>query len=464
MAAKAKSKIDEQKMMEQAMARVLSSALRPRIAGRLGKSGYTDRELYTELGYVESLTYANHYYPAFRRNPIANAVITRPVDESWRLPPTIDENIAGESTLEKEWGSLSDRLQLSNRFKRVDRLATLGQWALMLIGFKDGSMNLSEPVGAAQDVLYVTPYPESSATIEAYETDTQNARYGLPNIYKLSVRMGTTTTTHLVHWSRVIHVVQDNDVSDIEGNPALECVYNFVTDLEKVVGGAGEMFWRGAMPWMKLLINDQGLITDTVKSEMKDKIESLVHGLRRYLMLQNMDMQQISPQVADPSNHVSAILDVISAGTRIPKRILVGSERGELASTQDRESWAEQIGTRRESYCETQIVRPFIDRCIQYGVLPEPKEGTYDVDWPDLMSSSDKDLAEVAKLRAETVKVYADSAAAGDIMPSDIFFDKIMGFTQEEIEQINAARDTQRDEADNDDDLPPDPDGGPDVV
>jgi methionyl-tRNA formyltransferase len=57
--------------------------------------------------------------------------------------------------------------------------------------------------------------------------------------------------------------------------------------------------------------------------------------MERYIKTQGIDIQSLSSPVANPADHVAVQLQFISGITRIPLRILTGSERGELASVQD---------------------------------------------------------------------------------------------------------------------------------
>src|SRR5690606_32676688 len=84
----------------------------------------------------------------------------------------------------------------------------------------------------------------------------------------------------------------------------------------------------------------------------------------------------------DPGPHFDVQIALISAATGIPQRILMGSERGELASSQDERNWAVQVADRQNDFAETQVLRPFVNRLIGWGILPEPTGGHYEVEWP----------------------------------------------------------------------------------
>ena len=97
----------------------------------------------------------------------------------------------------------------------------------------------------------------------------------------------------------------------------------------------------------------------------------MMHGLNRYLRTQGVDAEQLAPgmQGADPSNIIDKELDFIAGAAGIPKRILIGSERGELASTQDEAAWSSRIMERREQHATPNMLAPTIDRLMKLGCL-----------------------------------------------------------------------------------------------
>ena len=86
--------------------------------------------------------------------------------------------------------------------------------------------------------------------------------------------------------------------------------------------------------------------------------------------------------MVDPSPQIEAQIDAICVQIPIPKRIFIGSERGELASSQDKGSWNERLEARHNNYLTPRVVATFVDRLITLKVLPEPVE--YQIEWPNL--------------------------------------------------------------------------------
>lgn len=429
---------------EQKAIRALSAiAVRASIAARLGKSFSDDRDVYEALGYPKQPTWKD-YMARYKRQDVARAVIKLPVDASWRKIPIITESEDDETEFEKRWNDIVDARRIFHYLGRVDRLARVGTYSILLLG-TDDSAGFEEELTGARELLYMTPYSQENATIASYVEDTKNPRYGLPETYSITMKRAgiAQSSTRSVHWSRVIHVAEECLEDDVEGTPQLQAILNRLHDIERVSGGSAEMFWRGGFPGLALKKDPEATIGSQSLDDLEDEMEEYLHGLKRYLRLQGMDIQSLAPQVADPSNHVGMLLDLISVATRIPKRILMGSERGELASSMDEQNWLDVVDARRRDHCEPVVLRPFIDRLIRVGILPEPRDG-YTVNWPNLVAKGEKEQAEIGEIRSKTLKNYVDSMGGTDVVPPDVFLRSMMGYTDDEIDQIEAIIEDMR--------------------
>ena len=412
-------------------------ATRAALASRLGKSYSDKRDLYTALGYIVTPLFAD-FMARYKRQDIARAAVDIPVRACWRKPPEVYESQDDDETLfEVAWNELCKDRKVFHYLSRVDRLACIGKHAVLFMGFDDGA-TLDKPVERATQLLYMMPYSEDNAVIKSYVEDEKDPRFGLPLTYQLAMRQGKADRTFIVHASRVIHVIEDPLDSDIEGQPALEAILNRLHDLELLSGGSAEMFWRGAFPGVAFKLDADAQIQGQDLDALKVQIENYVHGLQRYMRTQGMTVEELAQQIADPSKHIDAQLDLICAARRIPKRILLGSERGELASTQDEENWSARVEERQLEQCEAMILRPFIDRMTELGVLPEPAED-YTVEWPPLVMKGDKEKAEIGLAKTQALAAYAGSVGAETIIPPDVFLEKFLDLTPEEIELVTAT-------------------------
>lgn len=415
---------------------------RANLASRLGWQYGGDRKIYEALGYPIDIPFID-YLARYARQDIARAIISRPVKATWRGGVTLLEADDDQETpLEKAWKELYKQLKLQSKFARLDRLTGIGHYGVLLLGLDDvkSSQDFKNPVTPRnRKLLYVKPLSEKSAEINYWEKNTNNERYGLPTIYNITItNPGNDASSQIqVHHSRVIHVAGELLESETEGTPRLEAVFNRLMDLEKMVGGSAEMFWRGARPGYQGIVDKEyGEVNTT---GLQDQFDEFEHNLRRFFVNAGIEYKALEQQIADPSKHVDVQMSMISAVTGIPKRILMGSERGELASSQDEKAWKELIQDRRDEFAEPSIIRPLTDKLILYGILPPAKED-YSVRWSDLWAPSEKEKAEVGKLRAEALAAYGRDPMSQDVVPPEAFVKDFLGLNDDQVELIGEMK------------------------
>jgi hypothetical protein len=422
------------------------------LAANMGQQYGTDRDIYQALGYPATIEY-NDYKGKYLRHDMSKAIIDRPVNVTWRgdLKLTEPDN-DDETQLEKGWVDLEKRLKVKSRLSRLDKLTGIGRYGVLLLGLSDvrEKEDTQKPaVGSNLKLKYLKPFGEGSAQIHKWEDNPAEPRYGQPSVYRLTIQHpgSDSVSDLLVHHSRVIHVVDSPLESEIEGAPRLEVVYNRLMDLEKLVGGSAEMFWRGARPGYTGDTKEGYTMTPTELDELQTQIDEYEHNLRRILVAEGVDMKALDTQVSDPKSHVDVVIQMISAVTGIPKRILTGSERGELSSQQDQDEWMAYIETRRQEQAEPYIIRPFIDKCIELGILPKPGgDGQYSVEWEELFSVSDKDKTEIGKARAEALSKYMNAPGADYLIPPEAFMRHILYLDDDQIELINQEKEVYESE------------------
>jgi uncharacterized protein len=419
-----------------------------RFAGQQQYGG--DRDINEALGYKEDIQFKD-YLGRYLRQDMAKAIIDRPVKATWQGPlELVESNEAEDTEFEEAWEELEKKLGIKTRLTRLDRLTGIGKYGVLLLGLddvKDREGFAKEVAEGDRELIYIKPFSEESAKIDKYEEDTRNPRYGYPVMYNIEiadVASGNSSNVK-VHYSRVLHITDDPLESEVVGTPRLEAVFNRLMDLEKIVGGDGEMFWRGARPGYRGKVDPDYTMTDASKEGLEDQLDEYEHKLRRFLINEGVDIEAMEQQIADPSTHVDVQIQMISAVTGIPKRILTGSERGELASSEDRGAWLAYVQARREDFAEPCIVRPFVDKLIALGVLPEPAE-EYTVKWLDLFSVSEKDRVDIGKARATALREYVQNPLATEVVSPKAFFEFFLGLTKERITLIEEMNQSEMDE------------------
>jgi hypothetical protein len=262
-----------------------------------------------------------------------------------------------------------------------------------------------------EDIAYFQPYAEEDAPIQRYVADRKDPRYGLPLFYtvtrSLVAQQGGSLTGQAgyqagkalpVHYSRVLHV-SDGLLDDmVFGEPALRCVWNRLDDLEKISGGGAEAFWKRADQGLQVDIDPLMKLKDGEIEQIKKDVDEYVNGLKRVLRTRGIKINPLGSDVANFDPQVKSIIGLISAGTGIPQRILLGSEQAKLAAEQDGDNWDERVAARREEYADPCIVHPFIDWMTRLGVLPEVEE--YESKWELAKKANVAEQAEIAKALA----------------------------------------------------------------
>lgn len=413
-------------------------------------SGTALRDLYEALGYKRELIYED-YFSQYDRQDIAKAVIDKPVGATWRGGVNIIESDDDEDTaLETAWDELNKRLSLLSKFARLDRLTGIGRYGVLLLGLDDvkEKEDFNKPVAiiGQRKLNYVKPLSENSAVIKDFEDDPTNERFGQPKTYEVGStdpNNPETLTPILVHWSRIIHVTGDLLESEIYGTPRLRPIFNRLNDIEKLAGGSAEMFYRGARPGYQGKPDEDYNVTAEMQDTLQDQIDEYEHNLRRILINQGIELKPLAMQIADPSNHLDIQIQMISAETGIPKRILTGSERGELASKDDKDSWNELITSRREEFADPLIVTAFINRMILYRILPKPQKEGFSVVWVDLWAPSEKEKAEIGKTISEAIAFYTRNIESIALIPPMAFIKFILGLSDEKISLIEEEKKAQ---------------------
>ena len=432
----------------------VNSALVERLStlSNFGMSFDGKRDIYTAAGYKKALTF-DDYYGAYRRQDISRRVVVAPANETWRKPPVVMDGLttddgSTDTPFAEAWNELATGGQsvgdkpdagkgLLHYLNRVDRISGIGRYGVLYLGVRDGKPP-AEPLeqsslSGPDDLLFVGSYHEASAAIANTVAQRDNERFGLPEFYNLSTTSGDGSTTLRAHWTRCIHIAEDLESDDLYGTPRLEACWNRIFDLLKIMAGSGEAAWK-LLDTGQILTTRQGAKLPTKASELtdlEDQIDEFVHGLRRWLLAEGLESTGIEGTVEDPTGLVNINVALISAATGIPQRVLLGSERGELASSQDEQNWANIIATRQENYVSPMILRPVINRLCWAGVLPRPTTGIA-IWWPPLADSRRDENATAAQraavaLRAQNIE--ADPADFVNTYLPELSADKVVRAT-----------------------------------
>jgi uncharacterized protein len=397
------------------------------------------RDTFRALGYKKVIQ-PQDYRARFNRNEVANRVIKALPDATWRGGGEVWEDSDPDTYTDFEvaFDDLNDKFKLWPLFKRADVLSRLGRYAIILIGAPgDLDQPLTGPI-ALDDIAYFQPYAEEDAPIQRYEADRKNPRYGLPLFYtvtrSLIAQQGGSSNGNRfaagkalpVHYTRVQHL-SDSLLDDlIFGEPALRCIWNVLDDIEKIRGGGAEAFWKRADQGLQVDIDPLMKLKDGEIEQIKKDVDEYVNGLKRVMRTRGIKINPLGSDVANFDSQIKSLVGLISAGTGIPQRILLGSEQAKLAAEQDGDNWDERVLVRREEYADPCVVHPFIDWMVRLGVLPEPEQ--YETKWALAKQANVAEQAEIAKAMAAVNQTAGETIFSADEIREVMDYD-----TQEEV-------------------------------
>lgn len=400
---------------------VLSEALsRLQFARAHGLQYNRERDIYEVGGYPRLITFID-LWDLYSRDPVAAQVIDMIPDTTWRNPPELTQGNKTEGTEFLDgFQSLVDRLNLWNRFGRADRLARIGRYGVLFIGTPVSNdtefREEMSPMSGPDDVLYLAAYHENEAQIKEWVTDPGDPRFGLPLVYDIKLSGSTTaqfkerpgSKSILAHWSRVIHIAEDLTGDDVYGRPILQTIFNDLMDLQKISTSTAEGFWQMVAGILQVNIDKEVQVAPDELEKLDNDLQEIYHDLRRYIILRGGTLERTGGITPNPAEAANLSITRIAAGSRIPKRMLFGSEIGERSSTEDQKSYLGMIQERQLQFAEPMILREFIDRLITYRGLDSPEGGEdFEIVWPALVVESERDIATSDLDRARTAKELA---------------------------------------------------------
>jgi len=391
-----------------------------------------ERDLYKVFGYPRALG-VEDFRENYLRGDIAARIVDAYPDATWREPPDV---LSRDETFRSKWAELVEDHNLYKTLHRLDKLCGLGHYSVLLVGVSGGEA-LDEPLkgGGNPNLLFLAPYGEYTAQIVAFDSRAESPRFGMPERYRLTIGADwpgiTTGKVNLTtHHSRVVHIAENSLEDTFIGVPRMERIWNRLMDLDKLLGGSAEVYWQNAAQLLAFIADADVEWDPEEKADMATQLEELQHGMRRHLRLRGVTPENIAAglQGVDPGPYVDKQLDILAGATGIPKRILIGSERGELASSQDETAWANRIGERREQFATPMILKPLIDKLQRVGILPAVD---FEIRWPDSDTLGEEKRATIGLTKAQALKAYMESLGGEEIVPVAEFRTQMLGLEPE---------------------------------
>lgn len=357
-----------------------------------------------DFGYPDQVSF-ELAFDAYCRNPLARAAVDKTVGKTWEDNPFLQEfqrdgtegGDQGETKVEADIRQRFADLRVWQHMAECDRRGLVGAYAGLILRFAD-NQPFKAPVtrvpGGLLGLVEVIPAWEGQLTVNEWDTDETSDTYGQPKMFSFAesaVGQQKQPRTFMIHPDRVIVWSRDGTLN---GRSALEPGYNALLDMEKIRGGGGEGFWKNAKSGLSLEIDKDAKIESMAAAmgvgvaDVVDKIDEQVEGFNKgfdkSLLLQGIKATPMQVTLPSPEHFFAVAAQSFAASWSIPMKVLIGSQTGERASTEDSEEWA-KVNMGRRTNIVIPAIMTFVNRLEEFGILPAKD---WFLSWTDLTESS----------------------------------------------------------------------------
>lgn len=441
---------------------------------------------YRDFGFPEEVDF-DLLYSLYTRNSLAKAAVDKTTRKTWQDPPWLLEKprdgsegvTKKETRLEKVIRRHFSDIRFWVKVMEADRRSLVGRYAAVILRVADGK-KLDEPLesvrGGLDALVDVIPVWESQLNVSKYDTDQNSLTYGDPLMFeydesavltsfKTSKTPKTVSRKLAVHPSRVIIWSFDGSMDQ---DSALQAGVNDLMTIEKIVGAGGEGFWKNSKQAPILEMDKEADITKMAKAmgiDVKDivdvmnkQVKDYQEGFDEMLMLQGMTARLQKVELPDPEHFFMNALQTFAASFDIPLKVLVGTQTGERASTEDASQWNQTCNFRRKNTVIPNILQ-IVKRLEACGILKENPE--WFIDWTDLTESTMLEKIDRAGKMAKVNKDAADIVFTPTEMRATVGYEPA---DEAELERLREAKQQQQpgqgDPSSSDPQNPDDPESG----
>lgn len=384
----------------------------------------TKHDHFKDFGWPDTLDFS-HFHRMYTRNSLAAAGVDKTIAKTWQEMPAIWETEKPkESKLESKIRQRFEDMRLWQMAAETDRRSMVGRYAGLIIRYRD-SKTFDQPVGSVpggiNGIAGVIPAWESQLTVSQWDDNPESEGYGTPTMYQFNETALDGASNGYVRQFKVHpdRVLLWSDDGTVNCRSALEPGYNDLIDAEKIKGAGGEGFWKssrgapiieageGMTP--QSVAEGMGVTQEDLHEAINQQIDAFQTGFDKGLMLGGMTAKPLQITLPIPEHFFAIVVNSFAASMQMPVKILLGSQTGERASTEDAREWSQTCNSRRLNRC-VPMIREMIRRFEAAGILPKRD---WHIGWGDLTEATAGEKLQTAKDMSE----INAKAVAGDYPP-----------------------------------------------
>lgn len=442
---------------------------------------------YKDFGFPELVDF-QLTYSYYERNSLAKAAVDKTVRKTWQDPPWLLERprdgsegaVKKETRLEKAIREHFSKMRLWTKLLEADRRSLVGRFSGVILRIADGKpmdTPLGRVKGGLDALVDIIPAWEGQLTVMQWDTDQMSMTYGEPLMWQydegnIGTPGGISPATQgrarrlTVHPSRIIIWSMD---STLECESSLKAGINDLITIEKIVGAGGEGFWKNAKQApilemdkeadMEKMARAMGLTKENVVDVMNRQVSDWQKGFDEVLMIQGMTAKPQKVDLPDPEHFFMNALQSFAASFDIPLKVLVGTQTGERASTEDASQWNQTCNFRRKNTVIPNILQ-LVRRLESCGIIKENPE--WFVDWTDLTEATMLEKIDRAGKMAKVNKDAADIVFTPQEMRATVGYEPADEAELEKLRESKMKMQPQPNDPNNPDDPVSDPQNEPD--
>lgn len=346
---------------------------------------------------------------AITREPVAHrAVFTVAHDifDNWfELKPEGEEDQEKSQIFDKAIQTELTRLKAKRELTLMSVFERAYGWAILVLGYEDAGESLLEEVANPQDLREIKAYgpPQIPKVITVKDTD--DPRYGLPNIYHIK---HPGITAHLkVHHSRVIHFATrrsyQTNREEWQGLSVLDPVWDDIVTLRNIRWGMGQTMFRygSGIPDITFTGAEQSQIDDYIDSGAFSNLSArtfLAHNED-----QTIEFKGAAGRALDPMNYYLPIMENISCGTGIPLAILRGVQAGALTGSEVNQQEYYGVVSDAQSAYESGIHE--LINAIRSVYSPTSDHEEFEFNWQSGIELTEEKKVQIELMEAQTWQI-----------------------------------------------------------
>lgn len=412
---------------------MLVNALTRDINAIVGFGGDTKHpHFYRDYGYPEVLRFED-FYQMYRRNGLARAGIDRTVQMCWSTAPQVQEkeDTHDQTSLESDMADAFERLRFWSAIAEADKFSRIGAYAALIIRYRD-NLSPDQPVtrvgGGLDGIAEVIPVHQGQIKPATYHADPNDwENYGKVAMWQFNENASISATADGAEKMRQYNVHPDRVIvwsanGTIWNDPVLEAGFNDLVTIQKIIGAGGEGFWKNAKAAPILQVDDSaklsklavmlGVTVDQLGDKLDEIVKDYNKGLDNTMVLQGVEPKLLQVSLASPEYFLLGPQQDFAASVSTPLKILIGSQTGERASTEDSKEFKQTCNSRRENLCKPNVLT-ILRTWEKYGIIPKRR---WYLLWADLTEASSLEKAELGVKMAD---INQKSMGTGDVAPFD---------------------------------------------